>query len=94
VIEIPAILISGQAAFALASALLARSGVRKRQIRHVLRDVVTLAGGAALMLVWAGVVEAFISQYHYPVLSYSSKIVFGSVELAALIYYLFRVGRA
>lgn len=92
VIEIPAILVSGQAAFALASAMLGGKGARSAQLRSVLPDVVTLALGAALMLVWAGIVEAFISQYHYPVLPYSLKIGFGLIELAALTYYLSRVG--
>ena len=51
-------------------------------------------GGASLMLVWAGFVEAFLSQYHEPVIPYAVKIAFGCVELAALAWYYFRVGRA
>jgi hypothetical protein len=54
---------------------------------------VTLCFGAALMLVWAGIVESFLSQYHEPVLPYSVKIMFGCVELVALTWYFFRVGR-
>ncbi len=95
VIEIPAILISGQAAFVLASALIGwgDSSPRSTRLRFVADDVVTLAGGAALMLVWAGVVEAFVSQYHYPVLPYGAKITFGLVELAGLTFFLARSGR-
>ena len=52
------------------------------------------AGGAAVMLVWAGIVEAFFSQYHAPVLPYSVKITFGSIELVLLFAFLFRSGRA
>jgi uncharacterized membrane protein SpoIIM required for sporulation len=93
VIEIPAILVAGQAAFVLASALLGRPGARAIQLKKALPDVTTLAFGAALMLVWAGVVEAFISQYHYPVLPYNLKIVFGLIEFMALSCYFLRVGR-
>jgi uncharacterized membrane protein SpoIIM required for sporulation len=96
VIEIPAILVGGQAGFVLAGALLGR-GQRERlaaRLRAVMPDVVTLSFGAALMLVWAGIVEAFLSQYHEPVLPYAVKIAFGVLELGALVWYLARAGRA
>lgn len=95
VIEIPAILIAGQAGFVLASALIGwTKASRKRQLlRGMTADLLTLAGGAALMLVWAGIVEAFFSQYHQPVLPYALKIGFGLVELWALIFYLCRGGK-
>ena len=48
----------------------------------------TLIGGVAVMLVWAGIVEAFLSQYHQPAVPYALKIAFGLVELAALIWFL------
>ncbi|MBL9189337.1 MAG: stage II sporulation protein M [Opitutaceae bacterium] len=95
-IEIPAILVGGQAGFVLAGAILGR-GRRERlaaRLRGVMPDVVTLSLGAALMLVWAGVVEAFFSQYHEPVLPYAVKIAFGCLELAALGWFLARAGRA
>ena len=44
------------------------------------------------MLVWAGIIEAFFSQYHEPVLPHEIKIAFGSIELLALIYFLARAG--
>lgn len=96
VIEIPAILVAGQAGFVLASALIGWGDGRNRRtrLRSVSADVMTLAGGAALMLVWAGIVEAFLSQYHYPVLPYSAKIGFGLVEACALTLLLIRAGRA
>ena len=47
-----------------------------------------------MMLVWAGVVEAFISQYHEPVLPYLVKIALGCVELAVLSAWLYRGARA
>jgi len=95
VVEIPAMLVGGQAGFVLAAALLGRgrgSGVAVR-LREVVPDVVTLCFGAALMLVWAGVVEAFFSQYHEPILPYAVKIIFGAVELAILVSYLSLAGR-
>jgi hypothetical protein len=48
----------------------------------------------ALLLVWAGLVEAFLSQYHEPVLPYPVKIAFGMVELILLILFLGRSGRS
>jgi hypothetical protein len=38
-------------------------------------------------------VEAFISQYHKPVLPYGLKIAFGACELVALTVYLAWAGR-
>ncbi len=84
--EIPAILIAGQAGFVLAGALIGwgtRDGVRTR-LRTITPDLATLIGGVALMLVWAGIVEACFSQYHQPVMPYWVKITFGCIELAAL----------
>ena len=53
----------------------------------------TLVFGAGLMLVWAGVVEAFLSQYHAAVIPYGVKIGFGIVELAALSLFFARAGK-
>ncbi|MGH9609044.1 MAG: stage II sporulation protein M [Bryobacteraceae bacterium] len=91
VIEIPAILIAGQAGFVLAAALI--GGRRRERLRERSSDLLTLAAGAPLLLVWAGIVEAFFSQYDYPVLPYDLKIAFGLVELVALAFYLYRAGR-
>ena len=52
-----------------------------------------LIGGVALMLVWAGFIEAFLSQYHEPASPYSLKIGFGAVELVLLTLFLARSGR-
>lgn len=94
VIELPAMLVGGQAGFVLAGALLGR-GRREtlaKRLREVSADVVTLGLGASCMLVWAGFVEAFLSQYHEPVVPYAAKIAFGLVEGAALAWYLTRAG--
>lgn len=96
VIEIPAILIAGQAGLLLAFALIGwgkRIPLRAR-LRQISPDLVTLIFGVGLLLVWAGLVEAFLSQYHEPVLPYSVKIAFGLVELVLLVLFLARSGTA
>ena len=93
-IEIPAILIAGQAGLILALALIGwgkRVPVRAR-LREVSHDLVTLIFGVGLLLVWAGFVEAFLSQYHEPVIPYMAKIAFGLVELVLLFLFLSRSG--
>ena len=45
------------------------------------------------MLLWAGFVEAFLSQYHEPVIPYEAKIAFGAIEAGLLSLYLSRSGR-
>jgi len=95
VIEIPAILIAGQAGLSLALGLIGwgnRVGLSAR-LREVSRDVVTLSFGFALLLVWAGFVESFLSQYHEPVIPYAAKIVFGGIESTLLVLYLSKSGR-
>jgi len=95
-VEMPAIILAGQAGFVLAGALIGwrrRVSLRAR-LRAVTPDLVTLIGGVALMLVWAGIVESFLSQYHGAVLPYGLKIAFGTCELAALTVFLARSGRA
>lgn len=94
VIEIPAILLAGQAGFLLADAILGRGSaisLRKR-LAQISKDLVTLISGAAVLLVWAGIIESFFSQYHEPVIPYSLKIGFGITELILLIWFLSRSG--
>ncbi len=94
-IEIPAILLGGQAGFVLAGALIGWNSREPRitRLRGVARDLFAIIGGAACLLVWAGLVESFISQYHQPVLPYALKIAFGLCELAALAGFLGWAGR-
>jgi len=104
VIEIPAFVLAGQAGFVLASALIGWGGARRpgealaataaARLRAAGPDLVTLIAGVGVMLVWAGFVEAFLSQYHEPVLPYAVKIAFGVCELVLLVLYLTRAGRA
>jgi uncharacterized membrane protein SpoIIM required for sporulation len=94
VIEIPAILIAGQAGLLLGQALIgwnSKENINQR-LRSVTASLVTLISGAALLLIWAGIVEAFFSQYHEPILPYQFKIVFGLVELIALLMFLVFAG--
>jgi uncharacterized membrane protein SpoIIM required for sporulation len=95
VIEIPAILVGGQAGLVIAHALVGWGSriSRADRFRAILPDVVALAGGLAAMLVWAGIVEAFLSQYHEPVLPYGLKIAFGLTEAVLLTLFLTRSGR-
>jgi uncharacterized membrane protein SpoIIM required for sporulation len=95
VIEIPAVLIAGQAGLLVARTLIGRSDRTplKQRFRHVLPDLTTLIFGVAILLVWAGLVEAFLSQYHEPFIPYGVKIGFGLIELAALIWFLGRSGK-
>ncbi len=95
VIEIPAIVIAGQAGLMLANALIGW-GKRERlglRFRAIAPDLTTLIFGVGLMLVWAGFVEAFLSQYHEPIIPYAAKIAFGCIELVLLILFLSRAGR-
>ena len=94
-VEIPAILIAGQAGLVLASAMIGWGSPTDLQtrLRSVSGNLATLIAGAALLLIWAGVVESFFSQYHEPVLPYGAKIAFGVTELLFLLWFLFLAGR-
>ncbi len=93
-IEIPAILLAGQAGLVLAQALIGwgtRTPLPLR-LREISRDLVTLIFGVGLLLVWAGFVESFLSQYHEPIMPYSIKIAFGLVEMVLLFLFLTKAG--
>jgi uncharacterized membrane protein SpoIIM required for sporulation len=91
VFEIPSILIAGQAGFYLARVLLRRREDRK--VRQSMREWLVLVAGLAMMLVWAGLMEAFFSQHHAPVLPYAFKVAVAAAELVLLTIYLLTVGR-
>jgi uncharacterized membrane protein SpoIIM required for sporulation len=94
VIEIPAVLIAGQAGLVLALALIGWGNrvPLSARLRKISPDLATLISGVGVMLVWAGMVEAFLSQYHEPVIPYSAKIAFGLVELLLLVLFLTKSG--
>jgi uncharacterized membrane protein SpoIIM required for sporulation len=89
--EIPSILIAGQAGFYLARLLLRRR--ENREMRRAMREWLLLISGLAMMLVWAGMMEAFFSQHHAPVLPYGFKVAVGAAELVLLTFYLLLIGR-
>ncbi|MCC6537822.1 MAG: stage II sporulation protein M [Bryobacterales bacterium] len=93
-VEIPAILLAGQSGLVLGHALIGWGNrlPRRLRLRAVLPDLVTMAGGVAVLLVWAGIIESFFSQYHEPVIPYSLKIAFGVAETLALTLFLWRGG--
>ena len=95
VIEIPAILIAGQAGLVLAFALIGRGNRRPltARLRDVSGDLATLIFGVAILLIWAGFIEAFLSQYHEPIIPYEMKIGFGLVELMLLSLFLAKSGK-
>jgi uncharacterized membrane protein SpoIIM required for sporulation len=93
-VEIPACLLAGQAGLVLAGALIGwgeRTSLKAR-LRQISSDLVTLIFGVAILLAWAGFVEAFLSQYHEPVVPYNVKIGFGLVELILLTLFLGKSG--
>ncbi|MBU1195548.1 MAG: stage II sporulation protein M [Proteobacteria bacterium] len=100
-IELPAIILAAQAGFILAGALIGpvRNKTRQRalslkyRLRNISSDLFTLMGGVCLMLIWAGFIEAFLSQYHEPAISYTTKILFGTTQLMVLFIFLFFSGR-
>lgn len=94
-VEIPAILLAGQGGLLLGHTLLfskQRMSFAER-LRSVRGDLIALISGVAVMLIWAGIVESFLSQYHEPVISYESKILFGFIQLMGLLAYFMLMGR-
>jgi uncharacterized membrane protein SpoIIM required for sporulation len=94
-VEIPAILLAGQAGLVLARAMIGwgEKTTMPVRLRQAGPDLVTLIGGVVVLLVWAGFVEAFLSQYHEPVLPYEVKIAIGAGELILLGLFLSLSGR-
>lgn len=95
VVEIPSILLGGQAGLILANALIGWGGrtSRAERLRAAAPDLFAITAGAACLLVWAGTMESFVSQYHQPVIPYVLKIGFGICELLALALFLGWAGR-
>lgn len=94
-IEIPAILLAGQAGLVLAKALIGwgQPVTLGDRLRAIANDLMMMIYGIALLLTWAGLIEAFFSQYHEPVIPYEVKIGFGLVELILLILFIGWSGR-
>lgn len=94
-IEIPAFLIAAQAGFVLGGAMIGRRtrATLAERLRAAGPDLATLIGGVAVLLVWAGLIESFLSQYHQPVVPYAAKTAFGAVQLVLLTTFLVVSGR-
>lgn len=97
-VEIPAVLIAGQAGLLLGSAIMGTSRFGKGmsigdRIRYIRDDLLLLLGGICMLLVWAGIVEAFLSQTHEPAIPYAVKIGIGLIEVALLVAYLLFAGK-
>jgi hypothetical protein len=58
-----------------------------------MREWLILVAGLAMMLVWAGIMEAFFSQHHAPVLPYGFKVAVAIAELVLLALYLLLIGK-
>jgi uncharacterized membrane protein SpoIIM required for sporulation len=93
-VEIPCIMFAGQAALLLGAVMFGRRSHLRLglRIRAVMSDLVTLVGGAVILLAYAALVESFLSQYHSPKI-YALKIAFGLVELVLLTLFLMYGGR-
>lgn len=92
-IELPAVFIAGQAGLILGHTLIVRRSISTEQRKANITDLVHLIGGVAVMLIWAGIIESFFSQYHEPVLPYSIKIAFGLTQLLLLSLFLGLCGK-
>ena len=90
VIVIPAIIIAGQIGFIFARYQLSAFWQKEfvEETGRNRKDMVNLFFCLVIMLVWAGIVEAFLSQYHEPFVKYEYKILFGMVELFLLVAFL------
>lgn len=93
VIEIPAFILAGQSGVILGNCLLKPGSSRKNALREKTYDLAILICGIAVLLVWAGIVESFMSQYHEPVIPYWFKIAFGAVEFIGLCWFMFFYGK-
>jgi uncharacterized membrane protein SpoIIM required for sporulation len=94
-VEIPAILLAGQAGLILGGAVLGWGNniSLAQRMRLCAGDIASIAGGIALLLIWAGIIEAFFSQYHEPILPYWIKATFGAIQLILVVAYLTFAGR-
>ena len=91
VLELTAIVVSGAAGLILAQAVLAPGRrTRARALREEGRESLALVGGAAILLVLAGLVEGFVSPAR---IHASVKWIFAGITALCLFLYLARSGR-
>lgn len=76
-------------------ALFARGRMALAQrLKEIRGDLVVIIFGVGAMLIWAGVIESFFSQYHEPMLPYAVKIVFGTLQMIGVVVYFTYAGRS
>ena len=94
-VEIPAILLAGQGGLLLGKTLLfAQQRINfAERLRSIRTDLIVIISGVAVMLIWAGIIESFLSQYHEPVVPYELKILFGFIQLIGLSAYFLLMGQ-
>jgi uncharacterized membrane protein SpoIIM required for sporulation len=89
VVELTCMLLAGTAGLLLGRGVLwPRGRSRGERVREEARTALDLLGGAAALLVVAGIVEGTISQIHEPRLGYPLKIAFAGVLLLLVQAYL------
>ncbi len=88
IIEIPAILFAGATGLMIGHCLIKSKGSIKLALRKKRQDIGLFMLAIVVMLLWAGVIEAFMSQVHEPIVTYQSKIMFGILEGILLISWL------
>ncbi|MDX2111655.1 MAG: stage II sporulation protein M [Verrucomicrobiota bacterium] len=94
-VELPSLIIASQAGLVLGGALIGwgQPVTLRQRLRAVRRQLLALIVGVGFLLIYAGLVEAFISQFHEPVLPYWIKITLGVVNLTLLTLFLTRAGQ-
>ncbi|MEZ5327225.1 MAG: stage II sporulation protein M [Verrucomicrobiales bacterium] len=93
--ELTAIFMGGQCGLILARAVIGwgTNLAMRDRFRAIRDDLVVLVIGFCVLLVWAGIIESYLSQTHEPAIPYSLKIAFGLVELVVMVAYLYMSGR-
>ena len=89
-IEIPAIILGGMAGFMIAKTIIGDSNSTpfKMRLRLLIPDMINICTVIVVLLIYAGIIESFVSQYHEPQLNVWVKIVFGLVNLGLLVAWL------
>ncbi len=88
IIEIPAIIFAGATGLMIGHCLIKSKGSIKLALRKKRQEIGLFMLAIVVMLLWAGIIEAFMSQVHEPIVTYQSKIIFGVLEGILLISWL------
>jgi uncharacterized membrane protein SpoIIM required for sporulation len=91
-VEIPAVILSATAGLMLGHALLgwADHHSLNHRLKLISKDITALIILIIILLIWAAIIEAYISLHHDPVIPYKIKIIFGTFQFLLLLIYLFR----